>query len=100
MAFDWLTPFQQKMEKSAQYAEKTLASYRLGMKSNGSIIGVRVVQGPQACSACHALEETAVYHPDKAPRLPLPQCDRAQHCGCIYRPVMSYESMPHGGDEG
>ena len=91
MSFDWLKGFQQNMEKPEDYAEKTLAAYRLGMKANGSISGVTVTADPEGCTACRRLDPTAIYHPDEAPRLPLPDCDRPQSCGCVYRPLMTYQ---------
>lgn len=97
MAFDWLRQFQQGTEKRDDYAEKTLAAYRLGMRAKGSIVGVRIVVDPNGCEACKALDETAVYHPDEAPMIPLPGCSKGRHCGCVYRPVMSY--MVEDSDE-
>jgi hypothetical protein len=91
MSFDWLKGFQQTREKSDDYADKTLAAYHLGMRANGSIAGVRVEADPHGCEACKRLDSTTIFHPDEAPRLPLPNCDRARSCGCVYRPVMTYE---------
>ncbi len=91
MAFEWLKNFQQETEKTDNYAEKTLAAYRLGMQAKGSIVGVRVVRDGQGCTASQQLDETAVYHPDDAPHLPLPDCAKGRKCGCVYRPVMAYE---------
>lgn len=91
MAFDWLNKFQKEMKKPDNYAEKTLAAYRLGMKAKGSIAGVRVAVDPQGCAACLLLDQTAVFHPDDAPHVPLPDCTKADICGCVYRPVMTYE---------
>ena len=91
MAFDWLKDFHQETEKPENYAEKTLAAYRLGMRAKGAIVGVRVVRDKQGCVACQKLDETAVYHPDDAPHLPLPNCTKGRKCGCVYRPVMAYE---------
>lgn len=91
MAFDWLNKFQKAQEKAPNYAEKTLAQYRLGMKAKGSIAGVRVVISPHCCLAAQALDAAVIYHPDEAPRLPLPDCPHAATCQCIYRPVMTYE---------
>lgn len=91
VSFDWLNNFQQDMHKPANYAEKTLAAYKLGMKARGSIAGIRIVIDPEGCAACKELNTVAIYHPDDAPILPLPQCDRSQKCGCIYRPVMTYQ---------
>jgi hypothetical protein len=94
MSFEWLKTFQQNTPKADDYAEKTLAAYRLGMRAKGSIAGVRVTIDPQGCAACKKLEVNAVYHPDEAPRLPLEDCDRSDRCACVYRPVMSYQSKP------
>jgi hypothetical protein len=91
MAFEWLKNFQREMEKPENYAEKTLAAYRLGMKAKGSISGVRVEADPQGCPASQTLDQTAVHHPDNAPHLPLPDCQKGRSCGCVYRPVMAYE---------
>lgn len=91
MAFEWLKTFQQEMEKPENYAEKTLAAYRLGMKAKGSISGVRIAADSQGCPASRELDQTAVYHPDDAPHLPLPDCHKGRRCGCVYRPVMTYQ---------
>lgn len=91
MSFDWLNSFQQEIEKPENYAEKTLAAYRLGMRAKGSIVGVRVLRDAAGCEACQQLEATAVYHPDDAPIVPLPDCTKGRSCGCVYRPVMSYQ---------
>jgi hypothetical protein len=91
MAFKWLNSFQQEMEKPASYAEKTLAAYKLGMKAKGSIAGVQIRIDPDGCVQCKKLDPDAIYHPDQAPRLPLPQCERENRCQCIYRPVMTYQ---------
>lgn len=92
MSFDWLKRFVQDSEKPANYAEKTLKAYELGMKAKGSIQGVRIVTDPDGCQACRALDASMIYVPEEAPRVPLADCDRAASCGCVYRPVMSYES--------
>jgi hypothetical protein len=91
MTFNWLKGFQQDMQKPENYAEKTLAAYRLGMKAKGSIVGVSITIDDQGCAACRALDPDAVYHPDDAPHLPLPECDRGRACRCVYRPVMTYQ---------
>ncbi len=91
MSFDWLNKFQKDMEKSADYAEKTLAQYRLGMKAKGSIAGVAISVDEEGCAACRALPRDAVYHPDEAPHLPLPECSKGNRCRCVYRPVMTYQ---------
>lgn len=91
MAFQWLKGFLQGMEKPEDYAEKTLAAYRLGMKAGGSIRGVSIEVGQEACPAAADLPAGAIYHPDDAPRLPLPGCPRGRQCQCVYRPVMTYQ---------
>jgi hypothetical protein len=90
VSFDWLNDFQQEMKKPSDYAEKTLAAYRLGMKAKGSIAGVTILVDANGCEACQKLDPNAVYHPDQAPHLPLSQCDRQEQCQCLYRPVMNY----------
>ncbi len=91
MAFDWLNKFHKEMEKPENYAEKTLAQYRLGMKAKGSIAGVAIVPDENGCEVSKELDATAVYHPDDAPYLPLTGCTKGRKCGCVYRPVMSYQ---------
>ena len=91
MAFNWLNNFHKCMEKSADYAEKTLASYKLGMKAKGSIAGVRILVDAKGCEACDGLSAETIHHPDEAPRLPLPECSKGNQCQCVYRPVMTYE---------
>lgn len=91
MGFEWLKSFHQSMEKDADYAEKTLAAYRLGMRAKGSIVGVVVEPAPDCCDAVRSLSPGLAYDPDSAPRLPLSDCTRGRHCGCVYRPVMSYQ---------
>lgn len=91
MPFEWLNDFHQEMEKPENYAQKTLAAYKLGMKARGSIAGVRIQVGEGGCAASQVLDPATVYHPDEAPHLPLPDCDQGRKCRCVYRPVMSYE---------
>ncbi|NKQ37124.1 MAG: hypothetical protein HF973_16105 [Chloroflexi bacterium] len=91
MTFNWLNEFQHELEKPDNYAAKTLAAYRLGMKAKGSIVGVRIEIDQAGCAACREIDVTAVYHPDDAPILPLPDCTKGKRCGCVYRPVMKYE---------
>lgn len=91
MPFEWLNNFHQDMEKRPDYAEKTLAAYRLGMKAKGSIRGVRIEVDEDGCPASKLLDHDAEYHPDDAPRLPLPECVKGSKCRCVYRPVMAYE---------
>lgn len=96
MAFDWLNKFHGRMQKEPDYADKTLAAYRLGMRGKGSIVGVWIQKTEGCCEAARQLPENKIYHPDEAPRLPLPECPRGRHCGCVYRPVMSYEEIKKG----
>lgn len=91
MPFHWLNDFHQDMAKRPDYAEKTLASYRLGMKAKGSIRGVRIEIDDDGCPASRQLDPDAEYLPDDAPHLPLPACTKGLNCRCVYRPVMTYE---------
>jgi len=91
MPFEWLNNFQRTMEKADDYADKTLAAYRLGIKAGGSIRGVSVCVSENCCTAAKMLPEGTVYLPDAAPRLPLPTCSQGRRCPCVYRPVMTYE---------
>ena len=94
MSFEWLNKFLQASEKPENYAQKTLEAYQLGMKAKGSIRGVQIVADPEGCEACRALPAVRTYLPQDAPHVPLPQCDRPASCGCVYRPVMSYQADP------
>ncbi len=91
MSFNWLSDFQQEMQKPDDYATKTLAAYKLGMRAKGSIAGVSILNDPQGCAQCQKLDPDLVYHPDEAPLLPLEECDRPEKCQCVYRPVMTYQ---------
>ncbi len=91
MSFEWLDRLQHESEKDPDYAVKTLAAYRLGMKAKGSIAGVVVEPAAHCCEAAHRLPAGKVYHPDEAPLLPLPECTEGRRCGCLYRPVMTYQ---------
>lgn len=91
MAFEWLEKFHQHREKDPDYSEKTLAAYSLGVKAKGSIVGVVVQPALDCCEAARDLPADQVYHPDEAPKLPLPACPQSRHCGCVYRPVMTYQ---------
>ncbi len=93
MAFDWLVKFQQETEKPPDYADRVLSAYQLGMRAKGSIVGVTVECSPQCCEAARQLAAGKTYKPDEAPRLPLPGCSQGRHCGCVYRPVMSYQNQ-------
>jgi hypothetical protein len=90
MPFDWLNDFHRGMAKADNYAEKTLAAYKLGIKAGGSIFGVSVSASENCCGAAKELPAGAVYLPDDAPRLPLPTCSLGRGCQCAYRPVMTY----------
>ena len=91
MPFDWLNNFHRGMEKADNYADKTLAAYKLGIKAGGAISGVSVCVPPTAVGAAKELPAGAVYQPDEAPRLPLAGCPLGRRCPCVYRPVMTYE---------
>jgi len=91
MAFEWLVDFHVNTVKSPDYAEKTLAQYRLGMKALGSIVGVTIRVDEEGCEPSRALDAGLVHHPDDAPRLPLPGCTKGDRCRCVYRPVMKYQ---------
>ena len=100
MTLNWLNNFHKETKKPADYAEKSLAAYRLGMRAKGSIAGVQILIDPQGCSACRQLDPGSVYHPDEAPHLPLPECDQDESCRCVYRPVMTYQIEGKGiGDK-
>jgi hypothetical protein len=90
MPFHWLKQHY-KLNKPAGYAEKTLAAYRLGIRSGGAIRGVRIQAAEESCQAARNLSGDTVYQPDDAPHLPLPDCTQSEACPCVYRPVMSYE---------
>jgi hypothetical protein len=91
MSLDWLDRFQHQLEKPADYAKKTLAAYRLGMKGKGPIVGVVVEPALDCCEAARALPAGKVYQPDDAPQLPLATCPHGKCCSCVYRPVMKYQ---------
>jgi len=96
MSFDWLDKFHHDTEKDPGYAEKTLAAYRLGMKAKGSIVGVAIEPAENCCDAARQLPPNKVYHPDEAPHLPLHDCSQGRRCGCVYRPVMTYQDLGSG----
>ena len=89
----WIQQFARQKPKPANYAEKTLAAYRLGMKAKGPIVGVRVLVSESSCPACRAMADQ-LYTPDTAPLLPHPGCTHPQGCCCAYAPVMrSHERL-------
>ena len=91
MAFEWLTKLHHQTEKDPDYAEKTLAGYRLGIQAKGSIVGIAIELSPACCESARKLHEGNIYGPQDVPRLPLPECPLGRRCGCVYRPVMSYQ---------
>lgn len=93
MAFEWLEKFDHDTPKDPNYAEKTLAAYCLGMKAKGSLVGVVIHTAPDCCEAALRLPPAKVYHPKEAPHLPLPNCGQGNRCGCVYRPMMSYQQV-------
>ncbi len=89
----WIHQFARHKAKPANYAEKTLTAYRLGMKAKGAIIGVRVLVSEASCPTCCALADQ-VYTPDTAPHLPHAGCTHPEGCRCAYTPVMrSHERL-------
>ncbi len=76
--------------KDESYADRTLAQYRLGIASHGSIRGVRIDVAPGSCAQC-LMYVGKVYQPDDIPRIPLATCSHSEGCRCAYRPVMTYE---------
>ena len=76
--------------KDAEYAQRVLDRYRLGMRARGSIRGVRIITGPDSCAACRA-HEGREYHPDEAPIIPIEGCTHPEGCRCAYSAVMTYE---------
>jgi len=96
MAFNWLNKFQHDVEKDPDYTSKTLAAYRLGMKAKGFIVGVGIESGSDCCESARQLPAGKVYHPDEAPQLPLPDCPKGRRCGCVYRPIMTYQKKSGG----
>lgn len=91
MSFEWLGKFRHGLPKDANYAEKTLAAYSLGMKAKGSIAGVRIEPAEDCCEMARQLPVGKIYRPEEAPRVPLPGCDKSHCCGCVYQPVMRFE---------
>lgn len=69
---------------------RAIAGYRLGIKSGGSIRGVRIIAAPDSCPACSS-RAANIYQPDTVPSLPVAECTNPGGCRCVYRPVMSYE---------
>jgi hypothetical protein len=90
-SFNWLKQFHRDTKKNPNYAQKTLAAYALGMKSGGSLLGVRILTGEESCQAAQELDPLKIYLPEEAPLIPLPGCTFDRDCRCVYRPVMKYE---------
>ena len=91
MSFSWLNNFHRDLNKGSNYAEKTLAAYRLGIRSGGSIVGVRLDLSDCCRPLAESVVEEAIFHPDDAPHLPLEGCRLGEQCQSVYRPVMAYE---------
>ena len=89
MPFEWLDDFHKEMDKRPDYAEKTLAAYKLGMNAKGSIVGVYLQAGPTCPDTAAKYAPDTIFHPDDAPRVPLEIC--GSNCQCVYRPVMAYQ---------
>jgi hypothetical protein len=105
-AQSWIQQHARSKRKPADYAEKTLAAYRLGLRAKGAIVGVRVLAAPDSCPECRALGDQ-IFSPDDAPRLPHAACTHPQGCRCAYTPVMRsherlaaliHSEMPSGGE--
>lgn len=79
----WISKFARNSPKSRDYAERTLAAYRLGIKAGGAIRGIRILTGEGTCDTClsHA---NAIYSPDDAPKLPHQDCTHSEGCRCAY----------------
>ncbi len=91
MSFEWLNKFHQSLRKDANYVEKTLTAYGMGIRAKGAITGVVIERGSDCCEAAGRLEPGRVYSPSEAPRLPLPGCTLGANCRCVYRPLMVYQ---------
>ena len=78
--------------KPANYAQRAVARYKLGIRAHGAIKGVRIISASGSCGNCQALAG-AVYQPDEAPIIPIQQCTSPNGCRCAYSPVMSFENM-------
>lgn len=83
----WISQFSRTRPKPANYAEKALSAYRLGVKAGGAIQGVRILVGEDSCAECR-LHADIVYSPEDAPILPLDGCTHAEGCRCAYTPAM------------
>lgn len=86
---DWIRDHV-RTPKDANYAQRILDRYRLGMRAHGSIRGVRIITGSDSCPACRACAG-AVYHPDEAPIIPIVGCTHPEGCRCAYSAAMTYE---------
>jgi hypothetical protein len=91
MAFEWLTRFQCEREKTPDYAEKALSTYRRGLNAKGAIVGICIEPAPDCCESARQLQTGKVYGPEEVPSIPLSGCAISRRCGCVYRPVMNYQ---------
>ena len=78
--------------KPANYAQRAVARYKLGIRAHGAIQGVRIITASNSCGNCRALART-IYEPDQVPMIPIQQCTNPNGCRCAYSPVMSYENV-------
>ena len=83
----WISEFVRTRPKSPDYAERTLAGYRLGIKAGGSIQGVRILIGDDSCPQCRMYAER-IFAPDDAPKLPVAECSYPKGCRCAYTLAM------------
>jgi hypothetical protein len=97
MPFEWLK-HHYVINKAPDYAAKTLAAYALGIRSGGSIRGVRIEVQPDGCEGSRSLPQNAVYQPEDAPLIPLQDCTLGTGCTCVYRPVMAYQIKQEAGE--
>jgi len=83
--------------KDANYAQRVLDRYRLGIKAHGAIRGVRIIAGPDSCPACKSAAD-GVYQPDTAPIIPIAGCTHSEGCRCAYTAVMTYQETDEFAD--
>ena len=83
----WMRQFARSKPKAPDYAEKTLAAYRIGIKAGGAIQGIRILVGEDSCPVCR-VHADRTYTPDDAPILPLAECTYPEGCRCAYTLAM------------
>jgi hypothetical protein len=83
----WISQFARTKPKAPDYAEKSLAAYKLGIKAGGAIEGIRILVGEDSCAFCNA-HAGQTYSPEQAPNLPLEDCRHPKGCRCAYTLAM------------